>query len=69
MRREKSGGHIFHVYSVAGRMAIVGNMPYHAAGQWGGLSDALAMEVAPFAVKSAHWSRAEYFSRPVVDML
>ena len=60
MRKQKSG-HIFQVSSVGGRMAISGNTPYHAA-KWavGGFSDALAMEVAPFGVRSAHWSRAVF---------
>jgi NAD(P)-dependent dehydrogenase (short-subunit alcohol dehydrogenase family) len=52
MRKQKNG-HIFQVSSVGGRLAIAGNTPYHAA-KWavgGGLSDALAMEVAPFGVK------------------
>lgn len=39
MRKQKSG-HIFQVSSVGGRMAIVGNTPYHAA-KWavGGFSE------------------------------
>src|SRR5271156_6649960 len=51
MRKQKSG-HIFQVSSVGGRLAVAGNTPYHAA-KWavGGLSDALAMEVAPFGGK------------------
>jgi NAD(P)-dependent dehydrogenase (short-subunit alcohol dehydrogenase family) len=51
MRKQKSG-HIFQVSSVDGRLAVVGNTPYHAA-TWtvGGFSDALAMEVAPFGVR------------------
>jgi NAD(P)-dependent dehydrogenase (short-subunit alcohol dehydrogenase family) len=51
MRKQKSG-HIFQVSSVAGRHAVPGNTPYHAA-KWavGGFSDSLAMEVAPFEVK------------------
>jgi NAD(P)-dependent dehydrogenase (short-subunit alcohol dehydrogenase family) len=51
MGKQKSG-HIFQVSSVGGRLAVPGNMPYHAA-KWavGGFSDALAMEVAPFGVK------------------
>jgi NAD(P)-dependent dehydrogenase (short-subunit alcohol dehydrogenase family) len=52
MRKQKSG-HIFQVCSIGGRLAFAGNTPYHAA-KWavGGFSDALAMEVAPFGVKS-----------------
>jgi NAD(P)-dependent dehydrogenase (short-subunit alcohol dehydrogenase family) len=51
MRKQKSG-YIFQVSSVGGRLAVPGNSPYHAA-KWavGGLSDALAIEVAPFGVK------------------
>jgi NAD(P)-dependent dehydrogenase (short-subunit alcohol dehydrogenase family) len=51
MRKQK-GGHIFQVSSIAGRHAVPGNTPYHAA-KWavGGFSDSLAMEVAPFGVK------------------
>jgi len=51
MRKQKSGN-IFQVSSIGGRIAYVGNTPYHAA-KWavGGFSDALAMEVAPFGVK------------------
>src|SRR6202451_4217270 len=51
MRKQKSG-HIFQVSSVGGRLAVLGNTPYHAA-KWavGGFSDSLAMEVAPFGVK------------------
>jgi NAD(P)-dependent dehydrogenase (short-subunit alcohol dehydrogenase family) len=51
MRKQKSG-HIFHVSSVGGRLAVAGNTPYHAA-KWavGGFSDSVAMEVAPFGVK------------------
>src|SRR6202795_1513355 len=52
MRKQQSG-HIFQVSSVGGRLAVAGNTPYHAA-KWavGGFSDSLAMEVAPFGVKS-----------------
>jgi NAD(P)-dependent dehydrogenase (short-subunit alcohol dehydrogenase family) len=51
MRTQRSG-HIFHVSSVGGRLAVAGNTPYHAA-KWavGGFSDSLAMEVEPFGVK------------------
>lgn len=51
MRGQKSG-YIFQVSSIGGRLAHPGNSPYHAA-KWavGGLSDGLAMEVAPFGVK------------------
>jgi NAD(P)-dependent dehydrogenase (short-subunit alcohol dehydrogenase family) len=51
MRKQRSG-HIFQVSSVGGRLAVPGNTPYHAA-KWavGGVSDALAMEVAPFGIK------------------
>jgi NAD(P)-dependent dehydrogenase (short-subunit alcohol dehydrogenase family) len=51
MRMQKSG-HIFQVSSVGGRLGVPGNTPYHAA-KWavGGLSDSLALEVAPFGVK------------------
>jgi NAD(P)-dependent dehydrogenase (short-subunit alcohol dehydrogenase family) len=51
MRKQKSG-YIFQVSSSGGRLAVPGNSPYHAA-KWavGGLSDALAIEVAPFGVK------------------
>jgi NAD(P)-dependent dehydrogenase (short-subunit alcohol dehydrogenase family) len=51
MRKQK-GGYIFQVSSVGGRLTVAGNTPYHAA-KWavGGLSDSLAMEVAPFGVK------------------
>jgi len=51
MLKQKSGN-IFQVSSIGGRIAYVGNTPYHAA-KWavGGFSDALAMEVAPFGVK------------------
>jgi NAD(P)-dependent dehydrogenase (short-subunit alcohol dehydrogenase family) len=50
--RKQRNGHIFQISSVGGRIAISGNSPYHAA-KWavGGLSDSLAMEVAPFGVK------------------
>src|ERR1700756_4110905 len=55
--RKQMGGQIFQVSLVGGRHAGPGNTPYHAA-KWavGGFSDSLAMEVAPFGVKSAHWS-------------
>jgi NAD(P)-dependent dehydrogenase (short-subunit alcohol dehydrogenase family) len=51
MRKQRSG-HIFHVSSVGGRLALPGNSPYHAA-KWavGGFSDSIAAEVAPFGVK------------------
>src|SRR3989449_5879475 len=51
MRKQKSG-HIFQVSSAGGRHALPGNTPYHAA-KWagGGLSHALAMEVAPLGVQ------------------
>jgi NAD(P)-dependent dehydrogenase (short-subunit alcohol dehydrogenase family) len=51
MRKQRSG-HIFHVSSIGGRLAVQGNTPYHAA-KWavGGFSDSLATEVAPFGVK------------------
>ena len=51
MRRQRSG-HILHISSVGGRLALPGSASYHAA-KWavGGFTEALAQEVAPFGVK------------------
>jgi NAD(P)-dependent dehydrogenase (short-subunit alcohol dehydrogenase family) len=51
MRRQKNG-HIIQISSVGGRFASAGNAAYHAA-KWavGGLTETLALELAPFGVK------------------
>lgn len=75
MRKQKSG-HIFQVSSIGGRVAVPGNVPYHAA-KWavGGFSDSLATEVAPFGVKvctlepgaiRTNWARRARGNPPVL---
>src|SRR5437879_11877989 len=50
--RKPSGGYIFQISSVGGRLARPGSTGYHAA-KWavGGFTESLAQEVAPFGVK------------------
>jgi NAD(P)-dependent dehydrogenase (short-subunit alcohol dehydrogenase family) len=51
MRKQRSG-HIIHISSAGGRMALAGNAAYHAA-KWavGGFTESIAKEAAPFNVQ------------------